>query len=72
MRMPNRSPILRRLLKLPGQDADSDLQDFVADHLIAPLLMLLVIGTMCLVEWTHYWSSSPPNPWVYTCWFIGS
>ena len=72
MLTPDRSPILRRLLKLPGQDADRDLQEFVDDQLLAPLLMLTVIGTICMVEWTHYWSKSTPSPWAYTTWFIGS
>jgi hypothetical protein len=68
----DRSPILKRPLKLPGQDADDDLQNFVADHIIAPMMILLVIFSMCIVECAHYESHSPPNPWVYTCWFAAA
>jgi len=57
---------------LPGQIGDEDLPEFVTDHFLAPMLMLLVIGSMCIVEWFHYWFHSPPSPWVYTIWFLGT
>ena len=72
MRLSKRSPILRPLLKLPGQTVDEDLQEFVDDQFLAPLLVLAIIGAMCIVEWTGYLRSAPRNPWFYSYWFIGA
>jgi Nuclease-related domain len=67
-----RSPILRPLLKLPGQKLDEDLQDFLEDHLLAPIMVLIMIAAMCLVEWAGYLKNSPRNPWIYTWWLLGA
>jgi hypothetical protein len=72
MRLSKRSPILRPLLKLPGQQLDEDLEDFLADHLLAPIMALVMIGGMCLIEWAGYLTNSPRNPWIYTWWLVGS
>jgi hypothetical protein len=67
-----RSPILRPLLKLPGQKLDEDLQDFLEDHLLGPIMVLVMITAMCLVEWAGYLKNSPRNPWIYTWWLLGA
>jgi hypothetical protein len=67
-----RSPILRPLLKLPGQKLDEDLEAFLEDHLLAPILVLVMIAAMCLVEWAGYLKNSPRNPWIYTWWLLGA
>lgn len=72
MRRSKRSPILRSLLKLPGQTVDDDLQEFLEDQFLAPIMMLGIIGAMCLVEWTGYLRNSPRNPWFYTWWLLGT
>ncbi len=72
MPLSKRSPILRPLLKLPGQKLDEDLQGFLEDHLLAPMMMHVMIAAMCLVEWTGYLRNSPRSPWIYTWWLLGA
>ncbi len=68
----NRSPIRLPLLKLPGQQVDESLQAFIEDHFLAPIMVLLMIGGMCLAEWNGYLRNVPRNPWLYTWWFFGA
>jgi hypothetical protein len=67
VRISKRSPIRRPLLKLPGQKLDDELDDFLIDHFLAPLMLVVMLGAMCLVEWVGYLRSSPRQPWTYTC-----
>jgi hypothetical protein len=48
------------------------LQDFLEDHLLAPIMVLVMVAAMCLIEWTGYLKQSPRNPWIYTWWLLGA
>jgi len=68
----NRSPIRRPLLKLPGEKLNDNLDDFLIDHFLAPLMLVAMLGAMCLVEWVGYLRDSPRQPWTFTCVLVGA
>jgi hypothetical protein len=60
------SPINKRLLNLPGEWADSKIQDFATDHFFLPLMIVGMLLIVCLTEWIGYLTRAPRNPWGFT------
>jgi hypothetical protein len=64
------SPIIKKLLNLPGQSVDAQLQDFVEDHFLLPLMMFAMLLIVCTTEWVGYLTNAPRNPWGYSAMLI--
>ena len=62
----NRSPLTGRPLNLPGQSCDAALRDFLDDHFLFPLLLVLMLFLVSIWEWFAYARHLPRQPGVVT------
>jgi hypothetical protein len=61
-----KSPIKDKPLRNPGESLDNQIMDFIFDEVIVYLLMPLLLIMMAVMEWIHWYSKTPPSPWLYS------
>src|ERR1044071_1750103 len=61
-----RSPLKDRPLRNPGQSLDEQIQDFIYDHMLWPVLSALFFVLVAGLEWFRYLRTIPPSPGLYT------
>lgn len=62
----SKSPLKTPPLRLPGQSLETQLDDYVTDHALLPIVAATFMVGMAFMEWSRYWNQSPPMPWLVT------
>ena len=61
-----KSPIKDKPLKNPGESLDKQIIDILNDEIDIYLLIPLFLMAMAMMEWIHWYTKSPPSPWLYS------
>ncbi len=69
--MQNKSPLHSAPLRLPGQSVESELDEYITDNALAPIISASIGIFFAVTEWLRYWFSMRPNPWFVTAVALG-
>lgn len=67
MKQPDRkSPLRQKLLRIPGESIQAEIERLWIDELIPWILAVAFTGLLAVIEWIHWLTKSPPSPWLYS------
>lgn len=69
--MKKRSPLKAKPLRVAGQSLDRQMAEFLDDHVMTPLVALLILWIIAGLEWHRYFFPRPPTPEFYTILAVG-
>lgn len=61
-----KSPITDKPLNVPGQSVDQALREFIDDHFLLPMSLLLALCLACGLEWLGYVKHWPRHPAIFS------
>lgn len=61
-----KSPLTAKPLRNPGHSLDGQILDLVWDHLMFPMMAVLMLGLNAGLEWWRWYFNVPPKPWLMT------
>lgn len=67
----DRSPLKTKPLRLAGQSLDERIVDFLLDHVMLPLMLVVVLWVFAGVEWYRYLYPHEPSPGAFTAMATG-
>ena len=69
--MKKHSPLKGKPLRVAGQSLEREMVDVFDDHVVTPLIVLLLLWMIAALEWQRYFDPRPPNPVFYTIVAVG-
>lgn len=61
-----KSPLKDKPLRNPGESLRDDIQEFIYDKILSYFFYIAASLVLAGMEWSRYFFSIQPNPWLYT------
>ncbi|MEQ1558853.1 MAG: nuclease-related domain-containing protein [Methyloglobulus sp.] len=59
-----KSPLKDKPLRNPGESLDKQIFDLVFDGALIYLVISMLMVSMAMIEWHHWYFKAPPSPWI--------